>query len=154
DLSKSSVMQRRRFVLFPIVVAGLIALFQYMSSEKFVNPETGRTSHVAMSEDQEAALGLQSYQQVLSESQVVPTGPEVDMVVRTPRRLISVIDTGGRKFAWDVSVLRSPQANAFCLPGGKICVYTGILPIAENEAGLATVMGHEIAHATSRHGAQ
>ena len=46
------------------------------------------------------------------------------------------------------------QVNAFCLPGGKIVVYTGIMPVAQNEAALATVMGHEMAHATSRHGAQ
>jgi predicted Zn-dependent protease len=53
-----------------------------------------------------------------------------------------------------VSVIKSPQANAFCLPGGKIAVYTGILPLTQTDAGLATVLGHEMAHATSRHGSQ
>lgn len=50
--------------------------------------------------------------------------------------------------------MQSDQLNAFCIPGGKIVVYTGIIPVAQNEAGLATVMGHEMAHATSRHGSQ
>lgn len=53
-----------------------------------------------------------------------------------------------------MSVIQSHEKNAFCLPGGKIVVYTGIIPIARNEAGLATVLGHEMAHATSRHGAE
>ena len=51
-------------------------------------------------------------------------------------------------------VTQDRQVNAFCLPGGKIVVYTGILPVAQNEAALATVLGHEMAHATSRHGSQ
>ncbi len=53
-----------------------------------------------------------------------------------------------------MSVIQSNEKNAFCLPGGKIVVYTGIIPIARNEAGLATVLGHEMAHATSRHSAE
>ncbi len=53
-----------------------------------------------------------------------------------------------------MSVIQSHEKNAFCLPGGKIVVYTGIIPIAKNEAGLATVLGHEMAHATSRHSAE
>jgi predicted Zn-dependent protease len=76
------------------------------------------------------------------------------MVVRVAKRLVQAMGPASEDFDWQVSVIRSPQANAFCLPGGKIAVYTGILPIAQTEAGLATVMGHEIAHATSRHGAE
>ena len=147
-------MNRSKVILFPVVIAGLIALFQYMSAEKFVNPVTGRASHVALSEEQESALGLQSYQEVLSESRVVKSGPAVDMVIRIAKRLAPVTGDAGQRFDWQASVIESEQANAFCLPGGKICVYTGILPISQNEAGLATVMGHEIAHAVSRHGSQ
>nr|MDQ3315482.1 M48 family metallopeptidase [Verrucomicrobiota bacterium] len=61
---------------------------------------------------------------------------------------------GGQGYEWEVSLIDDQQVNAFCLPGGKIVVYTGILPVAQNDAALATVMGHEMAHATSRHGAQ
>src|SRR5205823_2051743 len=60
----------------------------------------------------------------------------------------------GADFDWQVSLIRSSQINAFCLPGGKVVVYTGILPITQNEPALATVLGHEMAHATSRHGSQ
>ena len=57
-------------------------------------------------------------------------------------------------FEWDVNVIQSDQANAFCLPGGKMAVYTGLLPVAQNADAVAVVMGHEIAHALLRHGAQ
>jgi predicted Zn-dependent protease len=69
-------------------------------------------------------------------------------------RLIAATGDAGKSLDWKVSVLHDRQANAFCLPGGKMVVYTGILPIAKTEAGLATVLGHEMGHATSRHGSQ
>ncbi len=69
-------------------------------------------------------------------------------------RLARATGKGGEGFEWEVSLVDENQVNAFCLPGGKIVVYTGILPVAQNEAALATVMGHEMAHATSRHGSQ
>jgi metalloendopeptidase OMA1, mitochondrial len=147
-------MQRRHIALAPILLAVLVLLFKYFSAEKFVNPETGRVSHVAMSPEQETALGLQSYQEVLSTEQTITDGPEVDMVKRVVARLVAASGEAGQKLDWQVSVVKSDQVNAFCLPGGKIVVYTGILPVAKSEAGLATVLGHEMAHAVSRHGAQ
>ena len=148
-------MQRRsKFVIGPILIALVVVAIRYFGAERFVNPETGKASHVALSTEQESALGLQSYQKVLAQEDVVTSGPEVDLVVRVARRLAAATGDAARSFDWQVSVVRSPQVNAFCLPGGKIVVYTGILPVAKTEAGLATVMGHEMAHATSRHGAQ
>ncbi len=76
------------------------------------------------------------------------------MVNRCARRLIDVIGSAGKGFQWAVSLVDSEEVNAFCLPGGKIVIYTGILPVARNEAGLAVVMGHELAHATLHHGAE
>ena len=142
--------------LIPILAVILIAVFTYFNSEKFTNPETGKTTRVALSEGEEAQLGLQSYQQVIAESRnrLKNSGPEYDRVVRVARRLAQSTGDAGKKFQWAVSLVDSPQVNAFCLPGGKIVVYTGILPVAENDAQLATVMGHEMAHATSRHGSQ
>jgi len=145
---------RKKFVLWPLLIAGVVVLFQYCSSQKYVNPETGRAARVAMSEGQEEALGLESYQEVLSTSRVITEGPEVEVVQRVMRRLIAGTGDAGRTMEWQVSVVDDPQANAFCLPGGKMVVYTGILPVARTEAGLATVLGHEMAHATSRHGSQ
>ena len=145
---------RKHFVIWPLVIAAVVAGFQYCSSQKFVNPETGRAARVALSTEQEAALGLQSYQEVLSQLRVVEGGPQVELVRKVMSRLVNSTGEAGQTMPWQVSVVASPQANAFCLPGGKMVVYTGILPVAGNEAGLATVLGHEMAHATSRHGSQ
>jgi metalloendopeptidase OMA1, mitochondrial len=147
-------MQRRHIKWFPIVIAALFFAYQYFSSEKFVNPETGRKSHVGLTTKQEETLGLQSYEQILSQSPTVRTGPEWDMVQRVVQRLVAGSGAAAKDFDWQVSLVQSPQVNAFCLPGGKIVVYTGILPVANTEPYLATVLGHEMAHATSRHGAQ
>jgi len=91
---------------------------------------------------------------VLAQSQVITSGPEVEQVVRVVKRLAPATGAAAQGFDWQVSVIQSPQINAFCLPGGKIAVYTGILPVAQTDAGLATVLGHEMAHATARHGSQ
>src|SRR5580765_2284546 len=135
--------RRRRLVFWPLAIAALVAAFQYFSSQKYVNPETGRAAHVALSEGQEAALGLQSYEEVLLQSQVVSNGREVDLVKKVMNRLEAATGSAGKNMDWQVSVVNSPQANAFCLPGGKMVVYTGILPVARSEAGLATVLGRD-----------
>ena len=146
--------RRKRFILWPLLIAGIVVAYQYCGSPKFVNPETGRAARVALSEEQESALGFQSYQEVLAQSRVVTDGPEVKLVRGIMSRLISGTGETGKSLEWDVSVVDDPQANAFCLPGGKMVVYTGIIRVARTEAGLATVLGHEMAHATSRHGSQ
>jgi metalloendopeptidase OMA1, mitochondrial len=147
-------MRRARIAIVPLILAGLFMVFQYFSSEKVTNPVTGRSARVAMSSEQEEALGLQSFREVLSQSQVVQSGPERDLIVKVAERLARATGDDAKDFNWQVSAVRSEQANAFCLPGGKIVVFTGILPYAKTEAGLATVMGHEMAHAIARHGSQ
>jgi predicted Zn-dependent protease len=123
----------------------------------------GRWQSVSLNPQQEAQLGTQAFQEVLDKSRVVRSGPVVDAVQGVTRRLITA--TGNEeylrllklkqpKFDWEVRVVESREVNAFCLPGGKIVVYTGILPVAENDAGLATVLGHEITHAIAHHGAE
>jgi predicted Zn-dependent protease len=147
-------MERRHIKWLPLLLAGLFFAYQYFSSEKFVNPETGRKSHVAMSTREEASLGVQSYQQVLAQSESINSGPELEMIKGVASRLATATGQAGADFDWQVSLIRSSQVNAFCLPGGKVVVYTGILPVTQNESALATVLGHEMAHATSRHGSQ
>ena len=147
-------MRRKSTVIIPLLLAGVVVLFQYCTSEKVRNPETGRTARVALSSEQEETLGLQSYREVLQQSQVISSGPEYEMVKRVAERLARVTGEAAKQFKWQVSLVQSPQANAFCLPGGKIAVYTGILPHTKTEAGLAAVMGHEMAHAVARHGSQ
>lgn len=143
--------------IIPLVFFGLYFLYFYATNRETV-PITGRKQLVDMSREQEAALGLQSYQEILSNEQVVTTGEGPEKVRRIAERLIQAIskldpqaDPG---FEWEANVLQSDQANAFALPGGKIAVYTGIFPVAANTDGLAVVMGHEIAHAIARHGAE
>lgn len=147
-------MRPRHLAIFPIVIAILVAAYQYFGAEKAVNPETGRKARVALSTEQEASLGLQSYREVLSQNQTVDTGPEHAMVERVAKRLAMAVGDEAPGFNWQVALLRSDQANAFCLPGGKIAVYTGILRYTQNEAALAAVMGHEMGHAIARHGSQ
>ncbi len=130
---------------------------------------TGRKQMIDTSMDQEVALGLQSFQQIVSESELVRDPAVVQPIEEIARRLIAVgprveqalaaqkgitSTTEWDKFEWAVAVIRSEQANAFCLPGGKMAVYTGILPVAKNADALAAVMGHEIAHALLRHGSE
>lgn len=146
--------RRRRFTLIPLLLVGLFALYQYFTAEKITNPETGRSARVALSSDQEKVLGLQAYREVLSQAQTITSGDEYELVRRVARRLGPATGEAASDFDWEVSLVRSEDANAFCLPGGKIVVFTGILPIAQSEAGLAAVMGHEMAHATARHGSQ
>ncbi len=151
--------QRNLFRLLPIVIALLAVAYKFISTPTFVNPETGRKARVGLNPQQEQALGLQSYKQVLAEAQqqgaLVRGGPVVDQVRRVAQRLAGAAGERSQvKYNWQLSVVNSREANAFCLPGGEIVVYTGILPITQHSAGLAVVMGHEMAHATSRHGAQ
>jgi predicted Zn-dependent protease len=148
---RAHARSRGDFKWLPLLLFGAFALFYWVSHQERV-PLTGRRQIVDINPTQEAALGLQSYRQVLAQERVVPAGPAVDMVREIGRRLAAVSEDPG--FEWEFNLIDSPQANAFCLPGGKVAVYTGILPITANADGLAVVMGHEIAHAIARHGAE
>ena len=150
-------MERRHVAILPIVLALGFMLFKFLSADKFVNPETGSKHRVGMDPQQEQQLGLQAYREVQQKEgqNVISSGPEVEEVKQVARRLASAAaEKSSVQYAWQVSVIRSNEVNAFCLPGGEIVVYTGILPVTGGPAGLATVLGHEMAHATSRHGAQ
>ena len=150
-------MQRQHFAILPILIAVGFILFKLVFTPKYTNPETGTKHRVGMDPQQEQALGLQAYNQTLQKEQgnVISSGPEVDLVKKVARRLASAASEKSQvQYNWQVSVIRSNEVNAFCLPGGEIVVYTGILPLTQGEPGLATVLGHEMAHAVSRHGAE
>ena len=142
---------RGRFKLWPILAFAAFAAFYYFSNLETV-PITGRKQFVNLSLEQEAALGLNSYKQILDQSNVIPTGSQANQIKVIGNKLASVIDQ--KDFEWEFNLIDSEQVNAFCLPGGKVAVYTGILPVAKNIDGLAVIMGHEIAHAVARHGAE
>ncbi|MEO8541748.1 MAG: M48 family metallopeptidase [bacterium] len=132
----------------------VFALFLYCRAEEQTVPVTGRTQKVAMSEKDQAKLGADAYAQVLNEqaSEVVRGGPEADMVQRVGERIAAAADDPG--YDWEFTLLEDPEVNAWCLPGGKVAVYSGILAVTQDENGLAVVMAHEIAHAIAQHGAE
>jgi predicted Zn-dependent protease len=116
-------------------------------------PYTERQQLVLISEDQEIALGAKAYEQILDESKLSDDDAANRMVRRIGSRIAAVADKND--YEWEFRVIQDDKtANAFALPGGKVAVYTGLLPITQDEAGLAVVMGHEIAHALARHGAE
>ncbi len=149
-------MNNRRilFRIVPLLLAGVFVLFQYFSAEKVKNPLTGHSARVALSRSQEDALGLQAYQEVLSHERTITSGAQSETARRVAERLAQATGKDASGFDWRVSVVDSQEKNAFCLPGGKIVVYTGILPLTQTDAGLAAVLGHEMAHATLHHGGQ
>jgi predicted Zn-dependent protease len=99
----------------------------------------------------ENKMGLDAYQDVLKNEKKSTDAEGIAMVQRVGKRLAAVVP-GGDQFQWEFNLLESDTVNAFCLPGGKVAIYTGILPYCQNEAALAAVMGHEIGHAVARHG--
>jgi len=128
----------------------------FLNSGCQTNPATGRTSFNLYSEQDDIALGESAYVDILVGEPLVTSGAQLAMVERVMDRISQVSHRPG--YPWEVVLINAPKTvNAFCLPGGKMAVYTGILPLcndpeAGTETGLAVVMGHEIAHAISRHG--
>src|SRR5207247_3905195 len=102
--------------------------------------------------NEEMQLGLSSFNEMKKEVPISHDTAANEMVRRVGERLRSVVSLPQAQ--WEFVVFESKEANAFCLPGGKIGVYTGILPVVQDDAGLATVLGHEVAHATLHHGAE
>lgn len=115
-------------------------------------PMTGRKQLVMYPEAQEIDMGVTAFQEVTSAEPPSANSRYNEMVSRVGQRIAAV--AGRPDYQWEFRVIASAEQNAFCLPGGKVVVYEGILPICENEAGLAVVMSHEIAHALARHGGE
>ncbi|MBS1771602.1 MAG: M48 family metallopeptidase [Bacteroidetes bacterium] len=141
--------------------ATLIAACCLGFSSCFTNPVTGRTSINLVDEAsvrQQAAL---SYSSFLTTNKPVTGTADAATVVRVGNKMAAAVQQYLTQIAkqdlvagyqWEFNVVNNNEANAFCMPGGKVVVYTGILPLTMNETGLAVVMGHEIAHAIARHG--
>ena len=126
------------------------------------NPYTERSQLLVISEQDEMRLGAEAYQEILSDPTVTISRDSREMVPveRVAQRVIKAAKTSlyaerANLFEWEVIVVKDDKMlNAFALPGGKIAVYTGIFPIAKNEAGLAAILGHEVTHALARHGGE
>jgi predicted Zn-dependent protease len=145
-----------RRIMLGVVLAIAVVAFTYFSSEEQKVPVTGRTQRVAMSDAQQEELGLQVFDQTLADQgdKVIESGAQYEQVKRVAERLARVGAVDKPEFEWEFALVDSPEVNAFCLPGGKIVVYTGLLDVAKTDDQLATVIGHEIAHAVAEHGAE
>jgi len=116
-------------------------------------PITGRHELNIVSADQEMQLGLSSFDELKKGTPISHDAAANALVLRVGQKIAAVAGKDLPNAKWEFVVFESKEANAFCLPGGKVGVYTGILPITKTEAGLATVLGHEIGHAVAHHGA-
>jgi len=142
------------------VLAGALAVSGLVGCYK--NPVTGRSSLSLVDDGTINSLSRQEYTTFLTQHKPVG-GNDAEMVKRVGSKLAAAINTyftsrGQAKtlagYQWEFNLVDSKEINAWCMPGGKVVVYTGILPVTRTEAGLAVVMGHEIAHAIARHGAE
>ena len=124
------------------------------------NPITGRSQLSLVSNDELNQQGAVEYQKFLSENPVIKTGAQAEMVKRVGTRIANAITTYYKQkgqssvldgYNWQFNLVDNKEANAWCMPGGKVAVYTGLLPITQDETSLAIVLGHEITHAVANH---
>lgn len=144
------------FLRFFVIVLSGIALAACSTV-----PITGRSQLNLISGPSMLSMSLQQYDQFIKEHKVSNNQEQTAMVKRVGTRIQDAVE---RYFAasrlsgyldnykWEFNLVEDPQVNAWCMPGGKVVVYTGLMPVARDEAGLAVVMGHEIAHAIAEHG--
>ncbi|WP_127139771.1 M48 family metallopeptidase [Flagellimonas marinaquae] len=141
----------------------LTALVFLMLSACKTNPFTGKSTLNFYSNSQMFPMAFAQYDQFLESNKVVTGTSEAQMIQRVGQRIASAaerwLDANGypgylKDYKWEYNLVQDETVNAWCMPGGKIVFYTGILPITQNETGVAVVMGHEVAHALADHGAQ
>ncbi len=141
-------MRILKLFVFPVIVAAIAILAGCTTA-----PETGRSQLLLMDPVQEARIGFQAFQEMKNKKPIVTKGSQAKQLQRVGKRIAKVVEVSHAQ--WEFVLFKdADNANAFALPGGKVGVYTGMLPITKNEAGLATVIAHEIAHVTARHGSE
>lgn len=133
--------------MFKQLVHSLVALF---FAGNFLGCATKPTD-AGVSEAEINAEAVKAYAEIKSKSKISQNKEWTAMVQRVANRIAA---SSGENFAWEIILIESNEVNAWCMPGGKMAVYTGIMPVLKTEGALAAVMGHEVAHATLRHGMQ
>lgn len=138
----------------------LLALVVYYCSTV---PITGRKQLTLIPASEINALSFQQYDEFLKQNKLSSDKEAVSMVKRVGVKIQKAVESYFAQnnlsdqlkgYQWEFNLVESDEANAWCMPGGKVVVYTGILPLTKDETGLAVVMGHEIAHAVAQHGAE
>ena len=126
-------------------------------------PVTGRQQNLMVSDDQVLSLSFQEYSDYMKTAKASTNSTNTAMVKRVGQRISKAVESyltangmadDVKTYAWEFNLVQDNQVNAWCMPGGKIVVYEGLLPVTQDEASLAIVMGHEIAHAVARHSAE
>ncbi|HYC79191.1 MAG TPA: M48 family metallopeptidase [Planctomycetota bacterium] len=140
-------MRARAIVLAATAALGLGALGGCTSA-----PVTGRNQLIMTSEAEEAQMGVEAFQEVTAGSRLSTNAAWTQMVQNSGRRIAAVANRPD--FQWEFRLIAEDTVNAFCLPGGKVAFYEGIMPVCRDEAGVAVVMGHEVGHAIARHGGE
>src|SRR5690606_14485718 len=140
-----------------------ILVFLLLVTACSTNPFTGKQTMALVPNSQLFPTAFQQYNQVLSESNVETGTERSEMIKRTGQRIAVAaerwLNANGHQgylkdYKWEYNLIDDKTVNAWCMPGGKIVFYTGILPIAQSETGVAAIMGHEVAHALANHGQQ
>lgn len=151
-------MKKIKFVLMLIA-----AMTLYSCGTTQTVPITGRKHSISVSDEQVLALSQQEYSKYMQTAKLSTNQTQTAMVKRVGQRLANAVESylnshgysnDVKNFHWEFNLVQNDQVNAFCMPGGKIVVYTGLLPVTQNETALAIVLGHEIAHAVAKHSAE
>jgi predicted Zn-dependent protease len=148
------IVSRIRTALARCLAALSMVLLSVACQQELI---TGRKTLQLLPAAQVDQMGVQAYQQILSESKLSTDREKTAMIDRVGGRIAAeanrLLEKAGRQsYDWEFTLIDSPEANAFALPGGKVAFYTGILPICQTEEGVAVVMGHEVGHVLGQHG--
>ena len=150
-------LTRRSLLAVPLAVLLLAATFVVPACKTV--PGTGRSQFNIMSEESENQMGEQAYADMKQQSKLITSGKDYEMVKRVGARIADaakqMYPDPAKDFDWEIVLIDEPKTvNAWCMPGGKMAVYTGLLPITQDEDSLAIVVGHEVGHAVARHGGE